>query len=80
MSRRRQYDPNESQADRVVGQFRLGQLIPLHGCWLRVAAVEPGVLVLALDSYTPRGQEILDELRAKMTAEMTPAPEEKALA
>ena len=64
-------------AERVIGAFQIGELLPIKGCWLRVAVVEPGVLVLALDSYTQRGEEILEELRAQMATEQI-APEEGA--
>jgi len=75
MSKRRQYDPRETHAERI-GQFQIGQLVPLQGCWLRVAVVEPGVLVLALDGYTGRGKEVLEELWTQMALS---APEEGAL-
>lgn len=70
------YQQHWEGAERVVGAFRLGESLPLKGCWLRVAAVEPGVLVLTLTGYTGRGQELLEELKAKVA---TAAIEEGAL-
>lgn len=58
----------ERPTDDVIGQFQYGELIPLKGCWLRVAHIEDGVLVLALDSFTKRGQEIIEDMKAKAFA------------
>ena len=55
-------------ADQTVGNFIVGELIPLKNCWLRVAHVEQGVLILALDGYTTRGIEILEQLKANVMA------------
>jgi len=55
--------------DDVVGQFWVGESIPLKNCWLRVAHVENGVLVLALDGFTQRGMDILADLKAQQMAQ-----------
>jgi len=70
MTKRAKRPEYTSQGARVIGEFRVGESIPLKGCWLKVAHVETGVLVLALESYTKRGQEILDEMKARMAVEL----------
>lgn len=46
--------------------FASNELLPIKNCWFRIAHVEEGVLVLALDGFTKRGIEIVGELRAKL--------------
>lgn len=64
MTKRTRY-PQDS-----VGNFAIGELIPLKNCFLRVAHIEEGVVVLALAGFTKRGEEIIDELKTKYQQEL----------
>lgn len=63
--------PNE------VGNFNIGEHLPIKGCDFTVAHIEEGVVVLALRGFTKRGIAVLEEIkRQQETARSTPAPEE----
>jgi hypothetical protein len=78
LTRKTRYNPEIPQPERVLGAFRPGESLPIKGCWLKVAAVEPGILVLTLTGYTKAGLELLEQLKARANAEALEslAPEE----
>lgn len=68
MAKKTRYAPEIPPEKLVMGVFTPGENIPLKSCWFKVAHVEDGVLVLALDGYTKRGIEIIAHLRAQLYA------------
>lgn len=47
------------------GDFRIGENLPLKGLNFKVAHVEKGVLILALDGFTKAGIEALARLKVE---------------
>lgn len=63
MTKKTAYRHNE------VGNFSAGELLPIKNCWFRIAHVEPGVLILALDGFTQAGIEALARIKAELALE-----------